>query len=110
MIKNIDDLSYKKSNQHPGYYIFTYQEETADNWDLSNWINMNYYDFLCLMKNKYHAVLLPSNGDNKPHFKDEKVIIEILDWMKSIIIARILAGDTDLWWTKMLKDVRYYPN
>lgn len=103
MIQNIDDLSYEKSSRHPEYYIFTYKGEIASNWNLADWIDMDCYQFHELMQKQYNAELLSSNGSSNVYFKDKKTIIEVLDWMKSIILARTLAGDTDSHFVKMLK-------
>lgn len=102
MIQNIDDLSYEASKDHTGYYNFVYKGEIVSDWNLSNWIDMNRYDFKNLMEQKYKAESLP-HGDLYVHFKDEKTIIEVLDWMKSIILSRVLAEDTDSWFIKILK-------
>ena len=104
MIKNIDALSYKASTRYPGYYTFTYKGESFTNWNLADWININFYEFHHLMKHQFNAELLFAGGELRVYFKDEKVIIELLDWMKSIILARFLIGDTKDHICKMKKN------
>lgn len=63
---------------------------------------MNHYDFRNLIEEKYNAISL-LRGDLYIYFKDEKTIIEAIDCMKSIILARVMAGDTNSWFIKILK-------